>query len=322
MAALIARVRIGDSMDSVVVVFGIGWIDRDEGDRAPILASRERRRSRRLALGENRGGEDVWDIVGMDRDQAHRPFALDRTQSLHDRARRQTKPAAARNLDCHEIAVLRAAGRITRNAEFAAELLLVDRHQPAAAARNAAENAEHAMLGAIDELDDACAGLLIVHTLYAHERAIADAGDFARPRTTRHDDVKDGNGAVCLFIPFGRPRQKLAVGIAAGDVGKYDARKRPGVMQSPVAGGVGLRGGWLAPGRLACPVGGLLAARLVCLAATPVPARLPFRGRAWGAGPRSALASTSTAASSSVMVSGVLSRGKVALTPSWLTYGP
>jgi hypothetical protein len=36
---------------------------------------------------------------------------------------------------------------------------------------------------------------------------------------------------VHLLIPFGRPRQKLAVAIAPGDVGKHDRRQRAWMMQ-------------------------------------------------------------------------------------------
>jgi hypothetical protein len=51
-----------------------------------------------------------------------------------------------------------------------------------------------------------------------------------------------------------------------------------------------------------------------------VAGRAALRRRALGAAPpRSARASSNATASPSVMVSGVLSRGSVALTPAWLT---
>ena len=34
-----------------------------------------------------------------------------------------------------------------------------------------------------------------------------------------------------LFVPFGGPRQKFAIAVAAGDVGKHDGRQCAGVMQ-------------------------------------------------------------------------------------------
>ena len=75
------------------------------------------------------------------------------------------------------------AGVARGDGEFAAELLLVDRHEPPAAVRHAAENTEHAVLGAVDEFDDAAARLLVVCSLDAQQRTIADAGNFAGPRT-------------------------------------------------------------------------------------------------------------------------------------------
>ena len=137
----------------------------------------------------------------------------------------------AGDLDGNEIAVGRACGRVGRNGDFAAELLLVDRHQAAAPAGDAAENAKRAVLGAVDQLDDASARLVIARPLDAQQRAITDAGGFARPGTARRRDADDGSGAVRFLVPFGRPRQKLAVGVAAGDVGEHHRRQGAAVVQ-------------------------------------------------------------------------------------------
>ena len=123
--------------------------------------------------------------MGVDRDQADGALALDRAEPLDDRAGRQPEPAGARHLDRDEIAVHRAAGVTAGDGEFAAELLFVDRHQAAAAARQAAEDAKHAVLGAIDQFDDAGARFLVARSLDAQQRAVADAGDFARPGAAR-----------------------------------------------------------------------------------------------------------------------------------------
>src|SRR5580658_3154126 len=73
-----------------------------------------------------------------------------------------------------------------------------------------------------------------------------------------------------------------------------------------------LRGAFAAPGRLA--------GRALTWCAVPDDGRFALRGRARDVGPpRSARASISTTASSSVTFSGVLSAGNVALTPLWLT---
>ena len=88
------------------------------------------------------------------------------------------------------------------------------------------------MLGAIDEFYDPAAFLFFVRLLDANERAVADAGDFARPRSPRRGDADDGRRAVRLLVPFGRPRQKFAVAVAAGDVGQHDGRQRAGMVQA------------------------------------------------------------------------------------------
>ena len=68
--------------------------------------------------------------------------------------------------------------------------------------------------------------------LDAQQRAVADAGDFARARPARHDDADDRRRAVGGLVPFGRPRQKFAVGIAAGDVGEHNGRQSAGIVQA------------------------------------------------------------------------------------------
>ena len=97
--------------------------------------------------------------VSMNGDQADGAFVFERAEPLDDRAGRKPEPALPRHIDGDEIAVDRAGRGAGRDIELAAELLLVDRHQPSAAARQAAKNAEHALLGAIDEFDDAAAGI-------------------------------------------------------------------------------------------------------------------------------------------------------------------
>ncbi len=207
MAAGIARVRIGRRMDGVVVVLGIGRIDGDERHVAPIFAPLKRRRPRRFRFGNERAAEDVRKAVRVDGDQADGALALERAEPFDDRPGRQPEPAVARHLDRDEIAVHGAAGVLACDRQFAAELLLVDRHQAAAAVRQTAKNTKHAMLGAIDQLDDAPARFVVAGPLDAEQRAVADAGDFSRPGAARGGDANDRSRAVRLFIPFRRPRQ-------------------------------------------------------------------------------------------------------------------
>ena len=78
MAARIARVRIRHGMHRVVVILGVGRIDSDEGHVAPVLASFPRRGACGLRFGDERVAEHLRDAVSMDRNQADRPFALER----------------------------------------------------------------------------------------------------------------------------------------------------------------------------------------------------------------------------------------------------
>src|SRR6202049_5068452 len=132
----------------------------------------------------------------MDRDQADGALALDRAKSFNDRAHWQTESAIARHFNCNKITVDGTAGAVGRDRHLAAELFLVDRHQPSAAAGKPAKNAEHAMLGAVQKFYDARGGFLLAARLDAQQHAVADAGDFARARPPRHDDADDGWRAV------------------------------------------------------------------------------------------------------------------------------
>src|SRR5262245_43994637 len=164
------------------------------------------------------------DTVGVDRDHADRALARERAELLLDAARRQSEAALLRHLDGDKVAVLGAIGRARRDRDLAPELLLVDRREPAGAVGQRAENAEHALLDAVDDLDDASAvadGVgLLAGFLDAQQRAVADAGDLVWPRAPRHRDVDFRRPAVRLFVPFRRRGDELTVGIAPGDVGE------------------------------------------------------------------------------------------------------
>ena len=88
------------------------------------------------------------------------------------------------------------------------------------------------MLGAVQKFYDARGGFFLAALLDAQQRAVADAGDFARARAARHDDADHRRRAVGGLVPFGRPRQQFAVGIAAGDVGEHDGRQGAWIVQA------------------------------------------------------------------------------------------
>src|SRR5262249_15393757 len=137
--------------------------------------------------------------------------------------------------DRHQVAIARVCAGARWDRKLVAELFLVDRREPPAAARRRAENAEHALPGAVDELDDA-PGVADRIVLFAALRdpqqgAVADAGDLVRPRAARNAHADLGCGAVLGLVPLGGQRDQLAVGIARGDVGDHDWGQGPGVMQ-------------------------------------------------------------------------------------------
>ena len=235
MAARVARVGVGQGVDGVVMVLGVGRVDGDERGVAPVFVLAEHPRARGVGFLQHGAAETMRNAVGVDRDQADRLFARERAEPLNHLAGRQPEPALARNLDGDQIAVLGAAGCIGRDVDFPAELFLVDRHQTDAAVRHAAENAERAVLGAVDQLDDAAARAVFVRVLDADERAVADAGHFAGLGAARRCKADNRGRAVRVLVPFRRPRQKFAVGVAAGDVGEHHRGQGAAMMHALAA---------------------------------------------------------------------------------------
>ena len=94
-------------MHGVVVIFGIGRIDGDQGQIAPILAAGNCRGLGSLRLRQDRAAEHVRDGMGVDRDQAHRSLAQERTELLRYPGVLEAIASPARcHLDGHQIAVL------------------------------------------------------------------------------------------------------------------------------------------------------------------------------------------------------------------------
>src|SRR5580658_831039 len=219
-------------MHRVVVIFGISRIDGHEWQFAPILAAFERRGTCCFRFGHHRAAKDIRDAVSVDGDQADRPLVLKRTKPLHDLAGRQTELAVASDFDRDKIAVFRAAGVGGSDGSLAAKLFLVDRNEPPAAVWQAAKNAEHAMLSAVDEFYDAAARLLLICLFDAQQGTIADTRNFSGSRAARHGKMDDWRRPVRVFVPFSRSRQQFTVAVATGDVGEDDGRQRAGVMQA------------------------------------------------------------------------------------------
>ncbi len=129
----------------------------------------------------------------VDRDQADRALAFERAEPLLHMRDGQTEAALFGDVGGDQFAVLRVAHAVRRDRQFAApERFLVDRNEPPAALRQLAENPEHAVLGAIEDLDHASgvADLFVAAANFvnAQEHAIADARSFAGLGTAGDDD--------------------------------------------------------------------------------------------------------------------------------------
>ena len=82
-AAVIVGRGVPLGMHGVVVILGVGRVDGDERNAAPVLAVGERRRPRGFRLGQRVVAEHMRDGMGVDRDQADRAFARQRAEPLH-----------------------------------------------------------------------------------------------------------------------------------------------------------------------------------------------------------------------------------------------
>ena len=65
-------------MDRVVVILGVGRVDGDKREFAPVLArGGQPDGPRGFRLFERSGGKDMRDMMGLERDEAHRSLGLD-----------------------------------------------------------------------------------------------------------------------------------------------------------------------------------------------------------------------------------------------------
>ena len=93
-AALVIRIGIGFRMHRVVMILGVGRIDRDQRHVAPVLAAFQRGGLGRLGFGDRVARKRLRNVMGVDRDLADRLFARDRAEPLLDLAGGKPKAAA------------------------------------------------------------------------------------------------------------------------------------------------------------------------------------------------------------------------------------
>ncbi len=183
------------------------------GSFAPVLALMQRRGLGRFRLVLRLAAEHVRDAVGVDGDQADRALALERGEALDDAAGRQAETRRFARFDRDQIAVFGAACCARRNGERLAEHFLVDRLQPPAAVRQFAENPQHAVLGMIDDPDDAGGEAFFVGVVVEpQQHAVAHARRVARLRVARRVNADFRRRPVRVLVPFVGRGDQFAVG--------------------------------------------------------------------------------------------------------------
>ena len=172
----------------------------------------------------------------MDRDQAHRLLRAEAAEALLDAALRQPEPVLAAQRHGDEVAVEGIALPARRHRDLAPLRLLVDGHDPSAPGRQRPEDAQRLGLVAADHLDDpadvAPRRVAVGFDLQEHPVAGARSRPGGAAAGARHQHGDEGRGPG-FRIPLGRPRDQLAVAVAAAvDVGDDDRRQAPGLAQA------------------------------------------------------------------------------------------
>ncbi len=217
-------------MDGVVVILGVGRIDRDKRQRAPILARRAQSNGPRVfGLFQGRGRKDMRNMVRLERDEADRSLGFHRTYSLDDARGRKAKPSLAQRLDGDEVAVLGFAGHASRHDKFTARGLLVDRNRTSRSIRRAAIDGEGARLHLVEDLDHAAG---IGGRLKTGVGVKLDPHQNPRPHAWRGAAVAfhagpahENAGRRLVAVPFHGFRDQFAVSVFLGDVGDDKRRQ-------------------------------------------------------------------------------------------------
>src|SRR5665213_4029365 len=159
----------------------------------------------------------------IDSDQADRAFARQRAKPFNHAGGGTAQTRRAAGFDGDQVAVLGVICVAGRNGQFLAEHLLVDRLKYSAAGRYLAEYSQDALLGMIDDLDDAAPmanAVVFVGLLDMQQHAVADTGGFAESCPARRVNADLWRGPVRLLVPFVGGGDEFAIAVARGHVGK------------------------------------------------------------------------------------------------------
>ena len=227
-AAGIGGIRVRRGMDGVVVVLGVGGIDRHQRQVAPVFAMSVARRTRRLSLFEGSRGEHMRDVVRDQRDQADGALGVHGSEPLDHARRRQPESALAQHFQRDELALFGIPVQTIGNEHFPRGALLLDRHHAPGAVLQLAVDAEGTRAGSIEDLDDPPAMRLALGVgidPQQHPRAdgwgrrlVALQAGVANPDARR----------LARLGPIDGSRDQLAVAVALADVG--DQHRRQGAL--------------------------------------------------------------------------------------------
>jgi hypothetical protein len=111
----IVGIGIPRGVDRIVVILGVDRVDGDKRELSPILAAGDIGGLRRMGFGLRGHRKHMWNVVGVDGDEADRALAFDRAEPFLDARRRQAHSALRLDADGDQVAVLRVLGGALRD---------------------------------------------------------------------------------------------------------------------------------------------------------------------------------------------------------------
>jgi hypothetical protein len=172
--------------------------------------------------------------VRVNGDDADGALALQRSQSFNHAAGRQAETWRTGGFDRDQVSVLGIGRCASRDRELLAEHFLVDGLQPAAAMRDLTEDAQYAVLGMVDDLDDPTAmtnTAIFVGFFNSEKHAVTESGSFAGVRFAWGGDADLGRRSVCVLVPFVRRGDEITIAVASGHIREHGGGQGPRMMQ-------------------------------------------------------------------------------------------
>ena len=235
-AALVGRIGIGLGHHRIVVVLGVGRVDRDQRRLTPILATALGRPLGLVGLRQHVLGEDVRNVVDVQGDQTDRLLRAERAEALGHPAAGQAEAGLALDCDADEVSVAGLALLAGRDRDLLALRPLLHRQEATAVAAGAID-ADHLRAVLADHLDDA-AGIAARRLRVrrdADQGPVAEAGGRSVALAPAAGQLDDDPGRFALPIPLGRTGHEVAVPIPGGNVGQHDGGQAAALAETAAA---------------------------------------------------------------------------------------